>query len=50
MNAGERHLVSLAAALMGDAAGLSAAEIKFLARAHTVDPHFVARARRPSQA
>jgi adenine-specific DNA-methyltransferase len=45
MNAGERRLVSLAAALIGDAAGLSIAEIKLVARAPPVDSHLIAHAR-----
>jgi hypothetical protein len=45
MNAGERRLVSLAAALIGDAAGLSMAESKLVARAHPVDPHLLAHTR-----
>jgi len=45
MNAGERRLASLAAALIGDAAALSLAETKLLARAHPLDAHVVAEAR-----
>jgi hypothetical protein len=45
MNAGERRLVSLAAALIGHSAGLSAVESKLVARAHPVDSHLVAHAR-----
>jgi len=44
MNAGERHLVSLAAALIGDPAGLSIAESKLVARAHTVDSQLITHA------
>jgi SAM-dependent methyltransferase len=42
---GERHLVSLAAALLGDAADLSAAERRLVAGADPVDPQLVADAR-----
>jgi len=42
MNPGERRLVSLAAALIGDAAGLSRAEIKLVERAPPIDPYLVA--------
>ena len=42
MNADERHLVSLAAALIGDTVGLSGAEMKLVARAHPVSSHVVA--------
>jgi hypothetical protein len=45
MNAGERHLASLAAALIGDSAGLSVAESKLVADAHLVDPKIIAHAR-----
>jgi adenine-specific DNA-methyltransferase len=45
MNAGERRLVSLAAALIGDCSGLSIAESKLVARARPVDPHLVAHTR-----
>jgi adenine-specific DNA-methyltransferase len=45
MNAGERRLVSLAAALIGDSAGLSSAERKLVARAHPIDAHHITRAR-----
>jgi hypothetical protein len=45
MNAGERRLVSLAAALIGDSAALSIAESKLVARAHPIEAHHVARAR-----
>src|SRR5262245_16181512 len=45
MNAGEGHLVSLAAALVGDPAGLSIAESKLVARAHTVDSQLITDAR-----
>jgi len=44
MNASERHLVSLAAALIGDSAALSIAESKLVARAHPIDAHHTARA------
>jgi hypothetical protein len=46
MNAGERRLISLAAALAGDPARLSIAERELVACAHAVDPHIVANARR----
>jgi adenine-specific DNA-methyltransferase len=42
MNAGERRLVSLAAALIGDAAGLSRAEVKLVERAPPIDPYLIA--------
>jgi hypothetical protein len=42
MNAGERRLVSLAAALIGDAAGLSRAESKLVERAPPIDPYLIA--------
>jgi adenine-specific DNA-methyltransferase len=45
MNAGERRLVSLAAALIGDSAALSIAESKLVARAQPIDAHHIARAR-----
>jgi adenine-specific DNA-methyltransferase len=45
MNAGERRLVCLAAALIGDSATLSIAESKLLARAHPIDAHDIACAR-----
>ena len=45
MSAGERRLVSLAAALIGDAARLSIAEIKRVERAHPVDSHLIAHTR-----
>jgi hypothetical protein len=45
MNAGERRLVSFAAALVGDAAKLSVAEIKLTAHARPVDSHLIAHAR-----
>lgn len=44
-DAGERRLVSLAAALIGDTAGLSDAESRLVARAHPVNSHLVTRAR-----
>ncbi len=42
---GEQHLVSLAAALLGDTAGLSAAETRLVASADRVIPQLVADAR-----
>jgi hypothetical protein len=45
MNAGERRLVSLASALIGDLAGLSISEIKHVARALLVDSPLIAQAR-----
>jgi hypothetical protein len=45
MNAGERRLVSLAAALIGDSAALSITESKLVARAHPIDAHHIAGAR-----
>ncbi|HLK80946.1 MAG TPA: 50S ribosomal protein L11 methyltransferase [Xanthobacteraceae bacterium] len=45
MNAGERRLVSLAAALIGDSAGLSISESKLVAHARPVDPHVLAHTR-----
>jgi len=46
MHTGERQLVSLAAALMGNAAGLSTSERKLLANAERIDSRVVAHARR----
>jgi SAM-dependent methyltransferase len=45
MNAGERRLVSLAAALIGDSAQLSNAERKLAACAHPIDSRVIADAR-----
>ncbi len=45
MNVDEQHLVSLAAALIGDTAGLSSAEMKLVARAHPVSSHEIAHVR-----
>jgi adenine-specific DNA-methyltransferase len=45
MNAGEHRLVSLAAALIGNAAGLSSSETRLVERAHPIDPHLIADAR-----
>jgi adenine-specific DNA-methyltransferase len=45
MSAGERRLISLATALIGDSVGLSTAERKLVARARPVDPHLITHAR-----
>jgi adenine-specific DNA-methyltransferase len=45
MNAGERRLVSLAAALIGDSTALSIAESRLVARAHPIEAHHIACAR-----
>ncbi|HMA72377.1 MAG TPA: N-6 DNA methylase [Xanthobacteraceae bacterium] len=45
MNAGERRLVSLVAALIGDTAGLSIAENRLVARSDPVDSQIIAHAR-----
>jgi len=45
MNAGERRLVSLAATLIDDTAGLTIPETKLVACVHPVDSHLIAHTR-----
>jgi hypothetical protein len=50
MNAGERRLISLAAALIGNSSTLARAERELVASAHSVDAKVIAEARSQTRA